>query len=80
MSSRTYTEEEVQDLTDRVFLLKEQLEAGKVHFANQAPMASANSPTCGHPKFPQARRRDYGVFVGSGGVGCGFGFAGGAAA
>lgn len=35
MSSRTYTEEEVQDLTDRVFLLKEQLEAGKVHFANQ---------------------------------------------
>lgn len=35
MSSRIYTEEEVQDLTDRVFLLKEQLEAGKVHFANQ---------------------------------------------
>lgn len=35
MSSRTYTEEEVQDLTDRVFLLKEQLEAGKVQFANQ---------------------------------------------
>lgn len=35
MSSRTYTEEEVQDLTDRVFLLKEQLEAGKIRFANQ---------------------------------------------
>ncbi|WP_287878559.1 hypothetical protein [Aquitalea sp.] len=35
MSSRTYTEEEVQDLTDRVFLLKEQLEAGKVQFVNQ---------------------------------------------
>lgn len=35
MSSRTYTEEEVQDLTDRVFLLKEQLEAGKMRFASQ---------------------------------------------
>lgn len=35
MSSRTYTEEEVQDLTDRVFLLREQLEAGKIRFANQ---------------------------------------------
>jgi hypothetical protein len=35
MSSRTYTEEEVQDLTDLVFLLKEQLEAGKMRFANQ---------------------------------------------
>jgi hypothetical protein len=35
MSSRAYSEEEVQDLTDRVFLLKEQLEAGKMHFANQ---------------------------------------------
>lgn len=31
--TRTYTEEEVQDLTDRVFLAKEQLEAGKVRFA-----------------------------------------------
>jgi hypothetical protein len=35
MSSRTYTEDEVQDLTDRVFLLKEQLEAGKMRFASQ---------------------------------------------
>jgi hypothetical protein len=35
MSSRTYTEEEVQDLTDRVFLLKERLEAGNIRFANQ---------------------------------------------
>lgn len=35
MSSREYTEAEVQDLTDRVFLLKEQLEAGKMRFANQ---------------------------------------------
>lgn len=35
MSSRTYTEDEVQDLTDRVFLLREQLEAGKMRFANQ---------------------------------------------
>jgi hypothetical protein len=35
MSSRSYTEEEVQDLTDRVFLLKQQLEAGKLRFANQ---------------------------------------------
>lgn len=35
MSSRTYTEEEVQDLTDRVFLLKEQVEAGKMRFVNQ---------------------------------------------
>ncbi|MFZ5529189.1 MAG: hypothetical protein ACOZE7_21280 [Pseudomonadota bacterium] len=24
-----------------------------------APMATSNSPTCGHPKFPQARRLDY---------------------
>ncbi len=23
------------------------------------PMATSNSPTCGHPKFPQARRLDY---------------------
>lgn len=30
---RTYTEEEVQDLTDRVFLLKEKLAAGKMHLA-----------------------------------------------
>jgi hypothetical protein len=35
MSSRTYTEEEVQDLTDRVFLLKEHVEAGKMRFARQ---------------------------------------------
>jgi hypothetical protein len=35
MSSRTYTEDEVQDLTDRVFLLNEQLEAGKIWFASQ---------------------------------------------
>lgn len=33
MSSRTYTEEEIQDLTDRVFLLKEQIESGKLHVA-----------------------------------------------
>lgn len=30
---RIYTEEEVQDLTDRVFLLREQMTAGKVHVA-----------------------------------------------
>jgi hypothetical protein len=24
-----------------------------------APMATSNFPTCGHPKFPQARRLDY---------------------
>lgn len=35
MSTRTFTEEEVQDLTDRVFLLKEHLEAGKMHFATK---------------------------------------------
>lgn len=35
MSSRTYSEDEVQDLTDRVFLLREQLDAGKMQFANQ---------------------------------------------
>ena len=35
MSSRTYTDDEVQDLTDRVFLLKEQLEGGKMRFASQ---------------------------------------------
>lgn len=35
MSPRQYTEDEVQDLTDRVFLLKEQLEAGKMRFAGQ---------------------------------------------
>lgn len=33
MAERIYTEEEVQDLTDRVFLLKEKLESGNVHFA-----------------------------------------------
>lgn len=33
MAERIYTEEEVQDLTDRVFLLKEKLESGKMHFA-----------------------------------------------
>lgn len=33
MTERSYTEDEVQDLTDRVFLLKEKLEAGKMHFA-----------------------------------------------
>ncbi len=25
----------------------------------EAPMATSNSPTRGHPKFPQARRPDY---------------------
>jgi hypothetical protein len=35
VSTRSYTEEEVQDLTDRVFLLKEQLESGNLRFANQ---------------------------------------------
>ena len=30
---REYSEEEIQDLTDRVFLAREQLQAGKVHFA-----------------------------------------------
>lgn len=33
MNDRVYTEEEIQDLTDRVFLLRAQLEAGKIHFA-----------------------------------------------
>jgi hypothetical protein len=33
MTDRIFTEEETQDLTDRVFLLREQLEAGKIHFA-----------------------------------------------
>ena len=33
MTERSYTEEEAQDLTDRVFLLKEKLEAGKMYFA-----------------------------------------------
>lgn len=33
MNARAYTEEEIQDLTDRVFLLRQQLEAGKIHFA-----------------------------------------------
>jgi hypothetical protein len=33
MTDQIFTEEEVQDLTDRVFLLREQLEAGKIHFA-----------------------------------------------
>ncbi|MBV6306291.1 hypothetical protein KVP10_15475 [Candidimonas humi] len=33
MNDRSYTEAEIQDLTDRVFLLKERLEAGKIHFA-----------------------------------------------
>lgn len=34
MPQRSYSEEEIQDLTDRVFLLKEQLEAGKMRFAS----------------------------------------------
>lgn len=33
MTERTYTEDEVQDLTDRVFLLREHLESGKMFFA-----------------------------------------------
>ncbi|WP_339134498.1 MAG: hypothetical protein WGN25_15530 [Candidatus Electrothrix sp. GW3-4] len=33
MSSKTYTEEEIQDLTDRVFLLKEKIEGGEMHLA-----------------------------------------------
>ena len=33
MTERRYTEEEVQDLTDRVFLFKEKLEAGTMYFA-----------------------------------------------
>ena len=33
MQMREYSEEEIQDLTDRVFLAREQLQAGKVHFA-----------------------------------------------
>jgi hypothetical protein len=33
MEKRAYTEEEVQDLTDRVFLLRERIEQGKMRFA-----------------------------------------------
>ncbi|QBY55490.1 hypothetical protein [Cupriavidus oxalaticus] len=33
MQKRVYTEEEVQDLTDRVFLLQERIERGKMHVA-----------------------------------------------
>jgi hypothetical protein len=33
MTERIYTEDEIKDLTDRVFLLREQLEAGNTHFA-----------------------------------------------
>ncbi|KHK54959.1 hypothetical protein PI87_14455 [Ralstonia sp. A12] len=33
MAGRIYTEEEVQELTDRIFLMKTKLEAGKMHFA-----------------------------------------------
>ncbi|EMN1929391.1 hypothetical protein RVV18_003837 [Burkholderia ambifaria] len=33
MAGKVYTEEEIQDLTDRVFQMKEQLESGKMHFA-----------------------------------------------
>jgi hypothetical protein len=33
MSERQYSEDEIQDLTDRVFLLKQKLEEGKIHFA-----------------------------------------------
>ena len=39
-------------------------------FTAKTPMARSKSPTCGHPKFPQARRRDYGGFRGDG-VGAG---------
>ncbi|MBB6367399.1 hypothetical protein FHR56_002564 [Xanthomonas sacchari] len=34
MSERHYSEEEVKDLTDRVFLLRQKLEEGKVHIAD----------------------------------------------
>lgn len=34
MSTRTHTDEEIQDLTDRVFLLRDQLEQGKILFAH----------------------------------------------
>lgn len=33
MSDRKFTEDEVQDLTDRVFLLRQHLEEGRIHFA-----------------------------------------------
>ena len=33
MNDRVSKEEEIQELTDRVFLLRQQLEAGKIHFA-----------------------------------------------
>ena len=33
VTEKTYSEEQVQDLTDRVFLLRDQLEAGKIFFA-----------------------------------------------
>jgi hypothetical protein len=31
----------------------------KVKLSTRPPMATSNSPTRGHPKFPQARRPDY---------------------
>lgn len=34
MTSETCTEEEIQELTDRVFLLREKIEAGTIHFAS----------------------------------------------
>ena len=32
---------------------------GQTGWANGTPMASPNSPTCGHPKFPRQDRLDY---------------------
>lgn len=34
MSEHLYSEEEVKDLTDRVFLLRQSIEEGKIHFAS----------------------------------------------
>lgn len=34
MSDHTFTEDEIEDLTDRVFLLKQHIEEGKLHFAS----------------------------------------------
>lgn len=40
---RAYSEEEVQDLTDRVFLLRDQIDAGKVHCAAHLEEGFRNS-------------------------------------
>ena len=44
---------------DQKEAVQDRLNDASEHWLDSSPMARSNSPTLGHPKFPQAGRPDY---------------------